>query len=227
MTNTSLTPVTAIVSMPLPLIAPAFCTYPGIWFLWQVGVNAPGTANNTTFLPLKMSSVVFTAGPSAVITLNLASGNRSPTLIMIRVPLVEQFALRPVVRSTRKLKHFRQKWIPVFRKSSVGTAPLVDPRRGLDGRSARGRRQSQKRAARARPRRDAVEVEREPLQAGGSPGDRGRQRQSPLRLRPFDEQVGTLARRCRNVDDNTRITLASFLTHAADCKPGAIAASDR
>jgi hypothetical protein len=32
------------------------------WFLWQVGVNAPGTANSTTFLPLKTSSVVFGFG---------------------------------------------------------------------------------------------------------------------------------------------------------------------
>src|SRR5580704_3687390 len=46
-TNTSLTPVTAIVS---------------------------------TFLPLNMSAVVFTAGPSGPITRNFASGRRSPTL---------------------------------------------------------------------------------------------------------------------------------------------------
>src|SRR6185312_17125165 len=80
-TNTSLTPVTAMVSMPLALIAAAFCTKPGIWFLWQVGVNAPGTANSTTFLPLKISSVVFGFGPSGVITVNVELGTRSPTLI--------------------------------------------------------------------------------------------------------------------------------------------------
>ena len=68
MTNTSLTPVTAMVSMPLALMAAAFFTKPGRWFLWQVGVKAPGTANSTTFLPLNNSSVVFGFGPSAVMT---------------------------------------------------------------------------------------------------------------------------------------------------------------
>src|SRR6266478_535980 len=55
----------------------------GKCILWQVPVYAPGTANSATFLPLKISSVVFTCGPSAVITRNLASGNLSPTLIVI------------------------------------------------------------------------------------------------------------------------------------------------
>src|SRR5688572_19314056 len=81
MTNTSLTPVTAIVSMPLPLMAAAFFTKPGRWLLLQVGVNAPGTANSTTFLPLKISSVVFGLGPSPVITVKVAVGTLSPTLI--------------------------------------------------------------------------------------------------------------------------------------------------
>ena len=50
--------------------------------LLQVGVKAPGTANSTTFLPLKMSSVVFgLLGPSAVITRNVALGSLSPTLM--------------------------------------------------------------------------------------------------------------------------------------------------
>src|ERR1700675_201744 len=80
-TNTSLTPVTAMVSMPLPLIAAAFFTKPGRWFLWQVGVKAPGTANSTTFLPLNNSSVVFGFGPSPVITVKEPLGTRSPTLI--------------------------------------------------------------------------------------------------------------------------------------------------
>ena len=44
---------------------------------------APGTANSATFLPLKISSVVLTCGPSAVITRNLASGSLSPTWIVI------------------------------------------------------------------------------------------------------------------------------------------------
>ncbi len=63
-----------MVSTPFALMASAFFTKPGRWFLWHVGVNAPGTANRTTFLPLKTSSVVFQPGPSAVITLNFASG---------------------------------------------------------------------------------------------------------------------------------------------------------
>src|SRR3982750_1139008 len=80
-TNTSLTPVTAMVSTPLALIAAAFFTKPGRWLLLQVGVNAPGTANSTTFLPLNSSSVVFGFGPSAVITVKEPFGTRSPTLI--------------------------------------------------------------------------------------------------------------------------------------------------
>src|SRR6202790_683595 len=80
-TNTSLTPVTAMVSMPLPLIAAALFTKPGRWFRWQVGVKAPGTANSTTFLPLNNSSAVFGFGPSAVITMKEPLGTRSPTLI--------------------------------------------------------------------------------------------------------------------------------------------------
>src|SRR5258708_2196150 len=80
-TNTSLTPVTATVSTPLLLMAPRFFTKLGRWFLWQVGVNAPGTANSTTFLPLKSSSVVIGFGPSAVITVNVPLGTLSPTLI--------------------------------------------------------------------------------------------------------------------------------------------------
>ena len=62
-TNTSLTPVTAMVSTPLALIASAFFRKLGRCLLWQVGVKAPGTANSTTFLPLKISSVVFGPGP--------------------------------------------------------------------------------------------------------------------------------------------------------------------
>src|ERR1700688_3835770 len=80
-TNTSLTPVTAMVLTPLALIAAAFFTKPGRWFLWQGGVNAPGTANSTTFLPLNNSSVVSGFGPSPVITVKEPLGTRSPTLI--------------------------------------------------------------------------------------------------------------------------------------------------
>ena len=90
--------MTAIVSMPLALMAAAFCTKPGRWFLWQVGVKAPGTANSTTFLPLKISSVVFGFGPSAVMTRNVALGRRSPTLMgMARILSVSWFG-RPFRR---------------------------------------------------------------------------------------------------------------------------------
>ena len=41
----------------------------------------PGTAKSATLRPLKISSVVFQTGPSVVMTRNLASGSRSPTLI--------------------------------------------------------------------------------------------------------------------------------------------------
>src|SRR6267378_7547338 len=86
-TNTSLTPVTAMASMPLALILSALVRKPGRWFLWQVGVKAPGTANSTTFLPLKISSVVCGLGPSAVITVNVVVGRRSPTLMVMMLPL--------------------------------------------------------------------------------------------------------------------------------------------
>src|SRR4029078_12671465 len=78
----------------LALIASAFFTKPGRWLLLQVGVNAPGTANSTTFLPLNNSSVVFGFGPSAVITVKVPVGTRSPTLIaMVRI-LLQGYGLR-------------------------------------------------------------------------------------------------------------------------------------
>src|SRR4051812_49839542 len=98
-TKTSLTPVTAMVSMPLALIASALVRKPGRWFLWQVGVKAPGTANNTTFLPLKISSVVCGFGPSAVIVMNVALGKRSPTLMAMEVVSL----LGGVLKSERNL----------------------------------------------------------------------------------------------------------------------------
>jgi hypothetical protein len=53
--------------------------------LVQVGVNAPGTANRTTFLPLNISSVVFGFGPSAVMTRKVVLGNVSPTLMVMKI----------------------------------------------------------------------------------------------------------------------------------------------
>ena len=81
-TNASLTPVTAMVSTPFALKAAALLRKLGMCRLLQVGVKAPGTANSATFLPLKISSVVFgLLGPSAVVTRNVALGSLSPTLM--------------------------------------------------------------------------------------------------------------------------------------------------
>src|SRR5258706_10898448 len=80
-TKTSLTEVQAIVVTPFALNSAACCRNPGRCIPWQVGVNAPGTANSTAFLPLKRSSVEISEGPVSVITLNLACGSGLPTVI--------------------------------------------------------------------------------------------------------------------------------------------------
>src|SRR5580704_8867198 len=89
-TNASLTAVQAMVSTPLALIAAAFCTNPGRCFWLQVGVKAPGTANSTTFLPLKMSSVDTSLGPSDVAIISFIDGIVSPTLIVMVLLLPER-----------------------------------------------------------------------------------------------------------------------------------------
>src|ERR1035438_8173461 len=96
MTNTSLTPVTAMLSTPLALKASTLFRKLGMCRLLQVGVNAPGTANRATFLLLKMSSVVLGLGPSAVIMRNVALGNLSPTLMGMG------FLLRRVLLNVRQ-----------------------------------------------------------------------------------------------------------------------------
>src|SRR5579875_2959633 len=73
----------AMVSTPLALIASACCTKPGRCLALQVGVNAPGTANSTTFLPLKISSVEPSFGPSFVAIISFITGIVSPTLMAI------------------------------------------------------------------------------------------------------------------------------------------------
>src|SRR5262249_62418712 len=90
---------------------------PGRWFLWQVGVKAPGTANSTTFFPLNTSSVVLHAGPSAVITLNFASGTRSPTLMAITI-----------------LSRAGGEGMLEVEKLSINAAAMIRPRRGPGGR---------------------------------------------------------------------------------------------
>src|SRR4051794_19479254 len=93
MTKASLTEMQAMVSTPLPLIAAAFCTKPGKCLALQVGVKAPGTANSTTFLPLKMSSVEVSFGPSGVAIISFIDGIVSPTLIVMTL-LVPQIRCR-------------------------------------------------------------------------------------------------------------------------------------
>src|SRR5689334_25077882 len=83
MTNGSLTEMQAISSMPLPLSSLALSTYDGRWRAEQVGVNAPGTANSATRLPLKNSPLVVGLGPSAVATVSGTSGRGSPTWMVI------------------------------------------------------------------------------------------------------------------------------------------------
>ena len=67
-TNMSFTAIQAMVSTPFALMASALSMNPGRCSFEQVGVNAPGTENTTTFLPLNNSSVLTEPGPSALIT---------------------------------------------------------------------------------------------------------------------------------------------------------------
>ena len=84
-TKTSLTPVTRISSTPFALMAAACSMKGGRWFIEQVGVKAPGTAISTTLRPGKMSAEARGAGPSSVITVKVASGTLSPTLMLMLV----------------------------------------------------------------------------------------------------------------------------------------------
>ena len=85
MTNASLTDRQAMVSTPLALIVSALATKPGRCAMEQPGVNAPGSANSTTFLPLKMSSVEMLTGPSGPMVPSLHSGILSPVLMVMSV----------------------------------------------------------------------------------------------------------------------------------------------
>src|SRR5262245_52513831 len=85
-TNTSLTAMQAMVSMPLALSASACCRNPGRCFASQVGVNAPGTEKSTTFLPLKSCSVLIFCGPSLVMCVSTPAGILSPTLMVMSGP---------------------------------------------------------------------------------------------------------------------------------------------
>src|ERR1700736_3703498 len=174
-TNTSLTPVTAMVSMPLALILSALVRKPGRGFLWQGGVKAPGTANSTPFLPLNMSSVVCGLGPSAVITVNVAGGRRSPTLMVMMLPL----------------------WLSglVSVKSEAQSSDLrglVEPKWHLDRPIPGDGGEAQCGTVGLRIGRQPVELERKTLLPGGCAGNRFGHRQGPIRGRGFREQ-----RECR------------------------------
>src|SRR5262245_13639443 len=168
-TNTSFTPVTATVLIPLALIAARFFTKPGRWFLWQVGVNAPGTANSTTFLPLNNSSVVIGFGPSPVITVKLPLGTLSPTLIaMIRV-LSQGYGID-------------------YGRQVSASGELVETVSGLNGFAARDGGQPQRGAFATLAGRQSVEDEGKSLQTRRRTRDRLRQGERPLRGRAFGEQ---------------------------------------
>src|SRR5262245_49505835 len=77
----SLTATQAMVSMPRARNASACWMKPGMCFRWQVGVNAPGTANSTTRFPRKISATLRFSGPLAPMVTKVASGSRSPILI--------------------------------------------------------------------------------------------------------------------------------------------------
>jgi len=49
----------------------------------QVGVNAPGTENNTTFLPPNNSPVLMGLGPLAVMVVKVAAGTLSPARMLM------------------------------------------------------------------------------------------------------------------------------------------------
>src|SRR5690348_7476454 len=144
MTKPSLTAVTAIVSMPFALMAAACFTKPGRWFLWQVGVKAPGTANSTTFLPLNSSSLVFGLGPSAVITVNVPLGTRSPTLIAMTGILSQGYELRYGAK-----------------RSAFGE--LVETKERLHRLVTGDRREAQRSAFRLFAGRHTVDIKSEPL----------------------------------------------------------------
>ena len=66
-------------SIPLSFNSAALTTYPGRCAAEQVGVKAPGRANNTTFLPAKISSVLTSETLSPVFCCKVNDGIFSPT----------------------------------------------------------------------------------------------------------------------------------------------------
>src|SRR5581483_6409136 len=99
-------------------ICSATCTKPGRCFASHVGVNAPGTENSTTFLPLKSSSVVTSFGPSLVIVLSLPEGIRSPALIAI-------LSLRITPREGDIVNHRREGLVAQTAPASAGARSCI------------------------------------------------------------------------------------------------------
>src|SRR2546425_2208316 len=80
-TIASFTATHTISSIPLALIASAFCTKLGRCFSEQVRVNAPGTAKSTTLLPAKRSDAdSCTRRPAFIQGKQLGVWNRVPLL---------------------------------------------------------------------------------------------------------------------------------------------------
>src|SRR5262245_3827896 len=79
-TNASFTEMHTMRSTPLAKNAGASSLYRGTWVDEQVGVNAPGSENTTTVLPLKSSSVVSVfQSPDSVRVRKLAWGTFCPS----------------------------------------------------------------------------------------------------------------------------------------------------
>src|SRR5262249_47270358 len=218
MTNTSLTDVSATVLTPFALIASACCVIEGTCILWQGVVKAPGTANSATFLALKMSSGLFHAGPSGVITRNFAWGSRTPTLmgmvlfLSLAVELVLSLAVPiadPAAGPTRA-----QISAPV---------ELVETGHDLDCEIARDGGERDGDAFVRHSRRCAVEREGETLQSGGSAIDRLRHPPRPIRGRSFREPRAASSGRRRDVDDGAAPTSAVLAPDRVDGQRAAFA----
>src|SRR5258706_11565176 len=83
MTAASFTAVQATASIPFALNASALLAKLGRCLAEQVEVNAPGTANSATRLPLKKSSLVISCTPDWVTSRSFTDGILSPTLIIV------------------------------------------------------------------------------------------------------------------------------------------------
>src|SRR5262249_18521119 len=128
MTNTSLTAMQAMVSTCFALMASACWTKPGRCLALQVGVKAPGTENSTTFLPLNSSAVVMSAGPLSDIVLNVPSGMRLPTWMVMMRSLLQAVTCEPACND-HNLPRCDQPGLleaPTFSKARCASAVFFD-----------------------------------------------------------------------------------------------------